>query len=154
VRRGERAEPEAVDETGSLVPVQLGEHGTKAPQVRPVKAFPVDLGGRDHPHRDPCRGREHRVIQTLTLLGVDLLRVVQLGERTDPRATQRGIVEEHAGDHEGAGQRSAARLVGARDEARLQAAIEAEESLTRRERHVPRISPPLGRDRVAGVTSL
>ena len=49
-------------------------------------------------------------------------------ERPDARAAER-LVEEHAGDDEWPGERAASRLVGARDEAHAELAIESEETL-------------------------
>ena len=48
-------------------------------------------------------------------------------ERQRPHAVvaQAVVVEQHAGDHERAGQRAAARLVGARDEARAELPVVA-----------------------------
>ena len=61
------------------------------------------------------------------------------GERTNPCAAQRLVVEKHAGDDERPGERAAARLVRARDVADTEASIVCEKPLAGRSRHPPRI---------------
>ena len=66
------------------------------------------------------------MVEPFALVGIDLLRVVQEGERPDAMAPERPVVEEDAGDDERACERAAARLVGPRDEPRLETPIVAE----------------------------
>ena len=111
VRGRERPEPEAVDETHLGARREVGEHGAEPPEVRAVESVPVDVARRDHAHRHLRRRVEHGPEQHLAHLGIDLLRVVQQGERPGAVAVQRLVVEEDAGDDERACERSSARLV-------------------------------------------
>ena len=140
MRRGRRAEPEAVDErdVGGLARPQRLAQSAQVGLVQPVA---VDHPGREHVHRDALRAREHRAIELVARRLVDLLRVVQQRERTHAVVAQRGVVEEHAGDDERACERSASRLVGARDEPHAEIAVVAKELLAGPlRRHRPRIA--------------
>ena len=86
-------------------------------------------------HRDLRRHVEHGPEEHLAHLGLDLLRVVQQGERPRSMAVQRCVVEQDAGDDERARQRSPARLVGTGDEAHAEPAVVAEEPLSGRGAH-------------------
>ena len=130
-----------------------GEHRAETPQIRAVESFPVDLRGRDHANRDPRRRGKDRVVEPLAFVGIDLFRVVEPRERPHPAVAQRGVVEEDACDDERAGEGASARLVRTGDEARLEATIESEQALARGERHAPRISSVLGRDRAVPITA-
>ena len=79
--------------------------------------------------------------EAFTLLGVDLLRVVEERQGPDAMATQSGVVEQDAGDDQRPCERPATGLVGACHEPDAEAAIVAEQPLAGRERHGPRISP-------------
>ncbi len=78
---------------------------------------------------------DHGAVELLALVRGDLLRVVQDRERPHPMIPQAVEVEEHAGDHERAGERASTCLVRAGHEAHPEPAIEAEEALTGRHRH-------------------
>src|SRR6476659_8163081 len=91
--------------------------------------------------------RDAGVVEALTLGRLDLLGVVQQGKRPDPMSAQRLVVEEHPRDDERAGERAAARLVRARDEADAEPAVVSKQALAGRERHEPEDSPPRGRPR-------
>ena len=86
-------------------------------------------------------------------VGIDLFRVVEPRERPHPAVAQRGVVEEDACDDERAGEGASPGLVRTGDEARLEATIESEQALARGERHAPRISSVLGRDRAVPITA-
>jgi hypothetical protein len=92
-----------------------------------VQPRAVDLGRRHRPDDDPLRAAEHRAVELLTLGLGALLRVVQAGERTHLVVTQLRVVEQHAGHEQRPGERPPPRLVGARDEARTELAVELEE---------------------------
>ena len=80
------------------------QRAPQAVQVRPVQPDAVDLAGRDDLHGDAGRTVQHGTEQLLAILGRDLLRVVQLGERPDAMVAQRVVVEENAGNDERAGE--------------------------------------------------
>jgi len=87
-------------------------------------------GGREHRRR-----RDDGPVETLALVRLDLLGVVQAGERADAVAAERPVVEQDARDDERAGERAASRLVRAGDEPRTEAPVVPKKPLTRRERH-------------------
>src|SRR6476646_7014236 len=129
VLRRSRAEPEAVDEAGLGRRSQRLEHRPQAGEVRAVQAVAVDVAGRDHAHGDALRARDDGAEEVLAPLRRALLRVVEKAERPDAVVAQRAVVEENARHDERAGERAAPRLVGAGDEARAEASIEAQEPL-------------------------
>ena len=96
-----------------------------------MQAVAVDLGGRDHLRTTRSAQPSTAAEQLLALLRRDLLRVVQQRERADAVVAQAGVVEQDSGDDERARERTAAGLVGARDEACAELAIEAEEAVNR-----------------------
>ena len=131
----EGTEPEPVDEAGLGGRRQVGEDGAERPEVRAVQAVPVDVGARDDADADPRRAADHCAEELLALLRRDLLGVVQGRERPHPMVAEALVVEQDARDDERPRERAATRLVGARDEARTEPAIEREELLTGRARH-------------------
>ena len=92
-------------------------------------AVAVDRADGHHPYADRRRAGSDRLEERLALGHRDLLRVVQRRERPDARPAELLVVEEDSGNDERPGERPAARLVGARDEARVELAIEPEEPL-------------------------
>src|SRR5262249_20755710 len=130
---------EPVDETGVGGRVKVGEHGPQRREIRAVEAEAVYLGHRDDPDADAGGAARHCMEEPLAILVSDLLRVVQPGERTDTSTTEPPVVEEPPCHDERSGERSAASLVGARDEAHTEAAIVCEEPLAARASHRPRI---------------
>ncbi len=109
-----------------------------------MKTVRVDLGRGDDAQRDPRRCRDDGVVEPFALGRLDLLGVVQEGKRANAVSAQRPVVEQHAGDDEGAGERAAARLVRARDEADAEPTVVSKQALAGRERHVPEDSPGTG----------
>jgi hypothetical protein len=93
------------------------------------------------------------VEEALTLLEGDLLGVVQLRKWPHAVAAQRGVVEEDSRGDQRAGERPAARLVGAGHEASAELAVAAEQSLALARRHAPRIALHSGRDRADSVST-
>ena len=77
VRWRERPESEAVDETHLRSWRQIGKHIAEPVEVRAMQTMPVDVTGRDDPHRYLCRGVENRSEKRFANLGIDLLRIVQ-----------------------------------------------------------------------------
>ena len=94
-----------------------------------MQPVPVDRPHRHDAHADRSRAGADGLEQRLTLLDRHLFRVVQRRERPDAWAAELLVVEEHAGDDERACERPATGLVGARDEARVELAVEPEETL-------------------------
>ena len=126
----ERAEPEAVHEARLRLRREVAQHSAERPEIRAVQTVPVDLAGRDDAHRYVRRGVEDGAQKQLAHLGIDLLRVVQQGERPRSTAVQRRVVEEDAGDDERPCERASTRLVGTRDEADAEPPVETQESLS------------------------
>jgi hypothetical protein len=75
----------------------------KPREIRTVQPLAVDLSVRDHLDRDLRRRREHGPEERLPVLGADLLRVVQMGQRANAVVAQRLVVEKDACDDERAG---------------------------------------------------
>ena len=96
-----------------------------------MQAVAVDHPRRDHPHRDPGGTAGDRAEELLAADGIDLLRVVEAGERADGVVVQALVVEQDPCRHERAGQAAATGLVGACDEADAEAAVEGEELAAR-----------------------
>jgi hypothetical protein len=132
VLRGRRPEAKAVDEARLGRRRQRVQHCPQPGEVGLVQPVAVDVARRDHAHGHLLRALEHASEQVLAQLLGALLRVVQVRERADPVVAQAPVVEQHAGDDERPRERAAARLVGARDEARAEPAVEAEELLAGR----------------------
>ena len=122
-------EPETVDEAGFRARREVGQNVAQPPEVRAVQAVAIDVTRRDHPNRHLRRRVEHGAEKRLAHLGLDLLRVVQQRERPRAVPVERVVVEQDAGDDERAGERSSARLVGARDEPDAEPAVVAEKPL-------------------------
>ena len=135
VRRRTRPEPEAVDEARIGGRVQIGENSAQACKIRAVETVPVDRANGHYPDADRGRACTDRFEEQLALPDGDLLRVVEGGQRPHARPAQHLVVEQDTGDDERPGERSAPCLVGARDEANTQLAIESEETLAARSRH-------------------
>ena len=72
-------------------------------EIRAVQPLAVDRRVRDHLDRDLRRRRKHGAEERLAILWADLLRVVQLRQRTNAVVAKRFVVEENAGDDEWAG---------------------------------------------------
>ncbi len=118
---------EAVDEAEAAGARDPGEGVAERGEVRLVQAARVDpahgarddhdLGGRTHDDR----------VQLGARLGVVLLGVVEGGQRADLADAESLDVEEHRGGDERAREAAAAGLVGTRDPADAQAAVEPEE---------------------------
>ena len=96
-----------------------------------MEAGPVDLGVRDHPDGHALRTRQYRAIELLPLVRVQLLRVVQIGERPDAMVAKSGVVEQHARNDERSCERSPARLVRSRHPAGAEAPVEPKKPLPR-----------------------
>jgi hypothetical protein len=126
-----RSEAESVDEAGFGRRGKRVEGPSKPVQVRPVQALAVDLARRDDLDGDPGRTGENRAEELLSVLGRDLLRVVQLRERPNAVVAKRVVVEEDAGDDERAGERAAAGLVSPGDEASAEPSVEPQQPLPR-----------------------
>src|SRR5581483_3839946 len=109
---------------------EVGEDLAKPAQVRAVQPVAVDLRVRHHPHRDPGGAAEHGAEELFAPRRVELLRVVQDGERTDAVVAEALVVEQDARHDEGPGERAASGLVGSGDVARAKRAVEAEETAT------------------------
>jgi hypothetical protein len=69
-----------------------------------VQTDAIDLTRRDDLDGDARRARKHGPEQLLTILGRDLLRVVQLRKRPHAMIAQRVVIEENAGGDERAGE--------------------------------------------------
>src|SRR5713226_1797516 len=89
----------------------------------------VDHSRREDVHGHTLGAREHGEVELLARRLVDLLRVVQQGERPHAVVAQALVVEQHTGDDERPGERTTARLVRTGDEADAETAVEAEEPL-------------------------
>ena len=85
--------------------------GAKPPEVAAVEAVAIDSRGGDHPDGELPRSGDHRAVETLTLLGLYLLGVVQGRERANAVPMEVLVVEQHARDHERPGERAAAGLI-------------------------------------------
>ena len=96
-----------------------------------MEAGPVDLRVRDHTDGDALRTREHCAIELLPLVRVQLLRVVQVGERPNAMVSQRAVVEQDTRHDERSRERSATGLVRARHPAGAEAAVEPKKPLPR-----------------------
>ena len=95
-----------------------------------MEAVPIDGAHRNDPDADRGCAHADGLEEHLALLDRDLLRVVERCERPDARAAERLVVEEHLKRRAGPAQRaSRVRLVGARDEAHAELAIESEKTL-------------------------
>ncbi len=131
VRRGQWAEPEAVDEAGAVRRGRCRRAPIRSPQrferCRPSASI-AERGDRPAPRRATPQART-ALEEPLALLGIDLLRVVQRRERPHGVAAEALVVEEHPRDDERAGEAAAPRLVRARDEAHAEPAVESEELL-------------------------
>ena len=99
-----RAEAKTVHQTRFSGRRQRVQRPTQAVQVRAVQTDAIDLTRRDDLDGDARRARKHGPEQLLTILGRDLLRVVQLRQRPNPVVTERVVIEEDAGDDERAGE--------------------------------------------------
>ena len=119
---------EAVDEAQAPGPRDAGERVAQRGEVRLVQPVAVDAAhaARDDDDLDG-RAHDHRV-ELVARLGVVLLGVVERGERPDLADAEGLDVEEHGRGDERAGEASAPGLVGARDPAHAQAAVELEEA--------------------------
>ena len=98
----------------------------------------VDHRGREHPHRDPLGTGDDRAVELVPRVGVDLLRVVQEGERSHPVVAQARVVEQDARDDERPREWPAARLVRSGHEPAAGRPVEPEQLLARallRRRH-------------------
>jgi hypothetical protein len=132
-----RSEAEAVDEA------RLGRRrkrmqGSSEPvQIRPVQALAVDLAGGDDLDRDPGCAGENGAEELFPVLGRDLLRVVQLRERTNAMVAERVVVEKDAGDDERSGEGAAAGFVSPGDEASAELSVEPQQPLPRLRRVEP-----------------
>ena len=92
-----------------------------------MEAVAVDLGRRQRADDDTLGAAQDAAEERLALGSAALLRVVQAGERPDAWSCRQRVVEQDACDEERAGERAAAGLVGARDEARAELAVVLEE---------------------------
>ena len=81
------------------------------------------------------RGCEDGMEEALALLRLDLLRVVQAGERPDAVPAQRAVVEQDAGDDERPGERPSPASSAPATNRASEAPVEAEQPLSGRERH-------------------
>jgi hypothetical protein len=94
-----------------------------------VETRPVDLARGHDPDAHAGRGSQHGLEENLAVLSRHLLGVVQCRERSNPRAPQQVVVEEHTGDDERPCERAAAGFVGPCYIADAEAPIEPEETL-------------------------
>jgi hypothetical protein len=117
-------EPEPVHEA-RFGGIEIIEHRTEAPQVGAMETFAIDARGWDHSNSDLRGSREHGMKQQLSLLGFDLLRVVETGKRSNPSAAQGRVVEHHSGHDERTGKGSPTSLVGPGYEPDAELAIKA-----------------------------
>src|SRR5918994_1466035 len=81
--RRSRTEPEAVHETDLGGRRQRGERLAQAGEVRLVEPVRVDLSRAEDSHGDARRTRHDGAEELRALVGRDLLRVVQPGQRPD-----------------------------------------------------------------------
>ena len=122
----ERAEAEAIYETGFGRRAEIGERLAQTAKVRAMEAVAVDHARRNHPYGDSRRAPRNGTKESLSLLRRDLFRVVQEPERTDAVVAQAFIVEEDGRSDEGAGETSSTCLVGAGQKADPEAPVEGE----------------------------
>src|SRR5439155_3279501 len=113
----------------------------QAGEVRAMQPLAIDRRRRDSAHDDSLGAADDRPEEGLTLGLAALLRVVQAGERADAMVAQPRVVEQDSRDEERPRQRPATSLVGARDEAHAELAVELEELSPGASRHGARIAP-------------
>jgi len=140
VRRRGGTEAKTVDEAGLGRRRQRGEHGAKPGEVRAVQPVSVDLARRNHTYGDLLGAADDRPEELLPPLAGDLLGVVQQRERPHTVVAEAAVVEQDTRDDERPRQRAASRLVGARDEACAEPAVEREQLLADRARHAPTVA--------------
>jgi len=129
VRRCRRPESKSVDEAGVCRGVEIPENGAQSREVQAVQPRSVDLARGHDPDAHAGRSRQHGLEENLAVLSRHLLGVVQCRERSNPRAPQQVVVEEHTGDDERPCERAAAGFVGPRHIADTKTSIEPEETL-------------------------
>ncbi len=129
VRRCRRPESKAVDEAGIRGGMEVREDSAQSREVRAVQPRSVDLARGHDPDAHAGRSRQHGLEKNLAVLSRHLLGVVQCRERSNPRAPQQVVVEEHTGDDERPCERAAAGFVGPSYEANTETSIESEEAL-------------------------
>ena len=121
--------PKTVDEAGFRAGREIGENVTQPPEVRAVEPVAVDVTRRDHTNRHLRRRLEDGQEKRFAHLGIDLLGIVQQGERPRAPSVERVVVEQDAGDDERPRERSSARLVRTGDEADAEPSVIAEKPL-------------------------
>jgi hypothetical protein len=84
VRRRQRPEAEAVDDTRLGPRAEIGEHVAEPTEVGHMEPVTIDVARRNHAHGDACGDVEHDPQELLSHPGLNLLRVVEQSER--PRA--------------------------------------------------------------------
>jgi hypothetical protein len=131
----ERAEAEAIYETGFGRGAEIGERLAQTAKVRAMEAVAVDHARRNHPDGDSRRAPRNGAKESLSLLRRDLFRVVQEPEWTDAVVAQAFIVEEDGRSDERAGETSSTCLVRAGDKADPEAPIEGEQLPSRTAHH-------------------
>ncbi len=104
----------------------------------------VDLARRDDLDRDVPRRAQHREEERLSLLGLQLLRVVQPRERGEPATAQVLVVEQDGRRDERPGEAAATCLVRPGDETRVETPIERDEPAAAAARRRHRILDPAG----------
>src|SRR5581483_2157024 len=148
-----RPELEAVDETrvGGAARVQ---RGAQTREVRPVQPVAVDDVRREDVDGDARGAADHRAVQLVARLRIDLLRVVEERERPDAVVTQPAVVQQHAGNNERACERPAAGLVRAGDQAHAEPPVERQQLRSRSLRgHAASIAPAPARSRGSAAKS-
>ena len=89
----------------------------------------VDLARRHDPDAHAGRGRQHGLEENFAALWRHLLGVVQCRQRSNPRAPQQVVVEEHTGDDERPCKRPTSGFIGPGYEADTETSIKPEEAL-------------------------
>jgi len=129
VRRRRRTEPEPVDKADVCGRMEIPENCTQSREIRAVETGPVDLTRRHDSHADRRGAGGDGLEEHLALVRQDLLRVVQRRERSNARAAQELVVEQHTGDHQRPCERSAASFICPGHEADTETSIEREKTL-------------------------
>ena len=125
VRGCERAQAKTVDEAGFRAWREIGENVTQPLEVRAVEPMAVDVTRRDHTNRHLRRRLQDGEEKRFAHLGIDLLGIVQQGERPRAASLERVVVEQDTGDDEWSRERSSARLVCAGNEADAEPSVVA-----------------------------
>ena len=95
-----RAEPESIHQTRLSRRRQVLEYAPQAGQIAGVQSDPVDLDVGDDPDRDAFGAPENGAKKLFSLLGSELLGIVQEGERPYAVVSQLRVVEQDTRDNE------------------------------------------------------